>query len=69
MKKPVILKNDIIVVGAATAVSVIGMFTAYRFGRKSEIKELIAIAADQGCKTFKFNIGGEITKVAMEIIE
>lgn len=69
MKKPVIMKNDIIVMGAATAVSVIGMFTAYRFGRRSEIKELIAVAADQGGMTFKFDIGGEITKVAMEIIE
>ena len=69
MKKPVIMKNDCIVIGGATLISIIGMFTAYRFGRKSEIKELIAVASDQGGMTFKFNLGGKTTKVAMEIIE
>lgn len=41
MKKPVILRSDVVVVGATIAVSTvamtIGAFAAYRYGRKVEI--------------------------------
>ena len=69
MKKPIIMKSDVIVVGVATVISVIGAFTAYRYGRKVEIKEIVDVVSDQGMTTFKFNTGGKITKIGMELIE
>ena len=69
MKKPIIMKSDVIVVGVATVISVIGAFTAYRYGRKGEIKEIVDVVSDQGMTTFKFNTGGKITKIGMELIE
>lgn len=70
MKMPIILKNDVILVCGATVVSVIGMFWAYRFGRRAEIDELIDIVSDQGFTTFKFSTKNkDVTKILMEIIE
>ena len=70
MKMPIILKNDVILVCGATVLSVIGMFGAYRFGRRAEIDELIDIVSDQGCTTFKFSTKNRYdTKILMEIIE
>lgn len=70
MKMPIILKNDVILVCGATVVSVIGMFWAYRFGRRAEIDELIDIVSDQGFTTFKFSTKNRYdTKILMEIIE
>lgn len=70
MKMPIIMKNDVILVCGATVLSIIGMFGAYRFGRRAEIDELIDIVSDQGITTFKFiTKNKDVTKISMEIIE
>ena len=54
MKKPVILKNDLVLVAGAIAFSTVGMFAAYQFGRRVEIDEIVDIVKDQGITSFKF---------------
>ncbi len=71
MKKPVILKNDLVLVAGALVFSTVGMFAAYRFGRKAEIDEIIDIIHDQGSTCFKFHQKNprKAVKVFMHIIE
>ena len=70
MKMPIIMKNDVILVCGATVLSIVGMFGAYRFGRKAEIDELIDIVSNQGSTTFKLITKNKgVTKISMEIIE
>jgi len=68
MKKPVILKADLVVIGTTIVCTAIGMFTAYRYGRKAEIKELVDIVVDQGSIPFAFKIGNHVTTIGMEHI-
>jgi len=70
MKKPVILKNDVVLVTSAIIFSTVGMFAAYRFGRKAEIDEIIDIVKDQGGMVFNFyKKGQDLIKVSMELVE
>lgn len=71
MKKPVILKNDLVLVAGAIAFSTVGMFAAYRFGRKVEIDEIIDIVKDQGIVNFKFypRNADKFVAITMNLVE
>lgn len=59
MKTPIITKEDVIVVTGGILLSVVGVFAAYRYGRRVEIRELVDIATNNISPITFRNVGGK----------